>query len=404
MQKQARDSQRRDAWERLGWLWTVIYYGALLFSGVTALSDASLTANARSTATVLVIVLALWHALLLWLGQDRVWRNARLGLPLLILAVAVWYPLLFVHPVFYFMLAGLFPAIYIYLKTSLAIALSLVVAVLAVLAQTGGSLSLSNPIVWIYAVSTGMAIFLGVWISAIIGQSIRRRELIEQLESTRAQLAAAERREGALQERERLAREIHDRLSQGFTSIVMHLEAAEQALPDDTETLRRHLNRARDTARDSLREAREVVHDLRPDLLAQQSLPQAVERVANRWSQETDIEVTARTTGDVIPLPPGVDVTLLRATQEALANARKHASATAVSVTLSYIDDVVVLDVQDDGRGISNATPSPHSSGFGLKAMRERVEQLGGTLLIESEPGEGTTLVIEIPISNKGED
>ncbi|MFW6097693.1 MAG: sensor histidine kinase, partial [Chloroflexota bacterium] len=264
MQQQAHDGQRRDAWERLGWLWTVIYYGALLFSGISALTDGSLTTNERATVIVLVVALALWHALLVWLGQHRVWRNVRLSLPLLILAVAVWYPLVFVHPIFYFMLAGLFPAIYIYLKTPLAIALSLVVAVLAVLAQTGGSLSLSNPIVWIYAVSTGMAVFLGVWISAIIGQSIRRRELIKQLESTREQLAAAERREGALQERERLAREIHDRLSQGFTSIVMHLEAAEQALPDDLPTMRRHLDRARETARDSLREAREVVHDLRP--------------------------------------------------------------------------------------------------------------------------------------------
>lgn len=404
MQQPTHDSQRRDAWEQLGWLWTALYYSALLFSGITALTDDSLTTNERVIVTVLVVFLALWYALLLWLGQDRIWRNARLGLPLLILAVAAWYPLVFVHPIFYFMLGGLFPAIYIYLKTSLAIVFSLVVVVLAVLAQTGGSLSLNNPVVWIYAVSTGMAIFLGVWISAIIGQSIRRRQLIEQLESTRAQLAAAERREGALQERERLAREIHDRLSQGFTSIVMHLEAAEQALPDDLPTMRRHLDRARETARDSLQEAREVVHDLRPDLLAQQSLPQAIERVAKRWSQETDIDVATTTTGDVIPLSPGVDVTLLRATQEALANARKHAKATAVSVTLSYIDDVVVLDVQDNGRGVSNATPSPLSSGFGLTAMRERVEQLGGTLLIESEPGEGTTLVIEIPISDKGED
>ena len=95
-----------------------------------------------------------------------------------------------------------------------------------------------------------------------------------------------------------------------------------------------------------------------------------------------------------------VEVMLLRATQEALANVRKHARANRVSVTLSYMDDVVVLDVQDNGLGFD---PTDHTSpadqiesGYGLTAMRERIEQLGGTLLVESTPGEGTTLVVEI--------
>jgi signal transduction histidine kinase len=179
----------------------------------------------------------------------------------------------------------------------------------------------------------------------------------------------------------------------------MHLEAAEQALPDDPATLRRHLDRARETARDSLHQAREVVHDLRPDLLAEQSLPQAIERVGARWSEEHEVPVTTTTTGNVVALPPAVDVTMLRVTQEALANVRKHAQATAVSMTLSYMGDVVVLDVQDDGAGLDGACPSPFSGGFGLKAMRERVEQLGGKMLVESEAGEGTTLVIEIPLA-----
>src|SRR5690606_24210237 len=142
----------------------------------------------------------------------------------------------------------------------------------------------------------------------------------------------------------------------------------EQALPDDTATLRRHLDRARETARDSLRQAREVVQDLRPELLAQQSLPEAIERVGARWAEECGIPVTTTTTGAAIPLPAGVDVTLLRAVQEALANTRKYARATTVTVTLSYMGDVVVLDVQDNGVGIAGAEPSRFSSGFGLTA------------------------------------
>jgi signal transduction histidine kinase len=200
------------------------------------------------------------------------------------------------------------------------------------------------------------------------------------------------------EERERLAREIHDTLSQGFTSIVMHLEAAEQAMPEDLKTLRHHLDRARDTARDNLTQARQVVHDLRPDLLAQHSLPEALDRVVARWSEESGIVAVTKTTGAVLSLPAEVDVTLLRATQEALANVRKHAQAQVVNVTLSYVGDVIVLDVQDDGVGFDGAVPSPLNSGFGLTAMRERVTQLGGTVVIESEPGQGTILMVEIPI------
>lgn len=397
--EQRQNSQRHDVWERLGWLWTALFYGTLIVSSVLSLRDEGLAASERWIVVALVLFLGGWHAGLLGLGHDRIWNNPRLGLPLMFLGVAAWYSLILIHPAFYFLLAGLYPSLFSYMKIPLAIGLSVVVGVLVILEQTQGSLSLSNPVLWIYAMATGTAILLGVWINAIIGQSMRRRELIEQLEATQAQLAAAERREGALQERERLSREIHDTSSQGFTSIVMHLEAAEQALPDDLATLRRHLDRARETARDSLRQAREVVHDLRPDLLAEQSLPQAIERVGARWAEEHEILVTTTTTGNVVALPPGVDVTLLRVTQEALANVRKHAQATTVSVTLSYMGDVVVLDVQDDGAGLDGASPSPFSGGFGLKAMRERVEQLGGKMLVESEAGEGTTLVIEMPLA-----
>lgn len=110
------------------------------------------------------------------------------------------------------------------------------------LTAAGATFSLTNPIIWAFLFTALGAILLGVWITAIIGQSARRRQLIEQLEATQAELAAAERRAGILEERQRLARDIHDTLAQGFTSIVMHLEAADQALPDDPDTLRKHLD------------------------------------------------------------------------------------------------------------------------------------------------------------------
>jgi len=207
---------------------------------------------------------------------------------------------------------------------------------------------------------------------------------------------------GVLAERQRLAREIHDTLAQGFTSIVMHLEAAEQALPASPETVLSHIDWARGTARESLAEARRVVWALRPDILEGASLPEAIEHLVGRWSEESGVTTSADVTGAARPLPTHTEATLLRAVQEALANVRKHARASNVAVTLSYMADMVALDVRDDGIGFDPTQASKDngrvSGGFGLAAMRERVEQQGGKLIIESAPGEGATLVVELPI------
>lgn len=216
------------------------------------------------------------------------------------------------------------------------------------------------------------------------------------------QLVEQGRQIGALEERQRLAREIHDTLAQGFASIVMHLEAAEQALPAKTETALDHLDGARRTAREGLAEARRVVWALRPEILEGTSLAEAIERIARRWSEETGISASTEVTGTRRSLPTHAEATLIRVTQEALANVRKHARAHAVAITLSFMEDEVALDVRDDGVGfdpslISQAT-SYTGGGFGLLAMRERVTQLGGVLIVESQPGEGTTLVVTLPM------
>ena len=214
-------------------------------------------------------------------------------------------------------------------------------------------------------------------------------------------LVAQAQETAVLRERQRLAREIHDTLAQGFTSIVMHLEAAEQALPDDQANTTRHISQAKNTARDSLGQARRVVDDLRPELLESAPLFQAVERVVQRWAQHSGITATFQMTGDIQPLHPEVEVTLLRTVQEALANVRKHARASETQVTLSYLGDVVILDVQDNGRGFvagNGRSETAVSGGFGLVAMRERVDDLDGELVIESDPAEGTTLMVSIPI------
>jgi signal transduction histidine kinase len=225
------------------------------------------------------------------------------------------------------------------------------------------------------------------------------------------QLLTQAREAGILDERQRMAREIHDTLAQGLTGIITQLQAAEQA-SDDPAGWRRHFAAATGLARESLSEARRSVDALRPEPLETARLTDAVAGVAERWSTLHGIAVQVKTTGTVRPMPPEAEVALLRTTQEALANVAKHARATRVGVTLSYMEHEVALDVRDDGQGFDPAQLAddlaqrangaaeparPPDSGFGLVAMRQRIENLSGTLQVESEPGAGTAISACVP-------
>ncbi|MDQ4127036.1 MAG: sensor histidine kinase, partial [Actinomycetota bacterium] len=158
---------------------------------------------------------------------------------------------------------------------------------------------------------------------------------------------------------------------------------------------------------ESLAEARRLVWALRPRLLEEAPLPEALSRLTERWSEASSIAAHTTVTGFPRPLPPEVEATLFRVAQEALTNVRKHARANRAALTLSYMHDRVALDTRDDGTGFDpgntgDATGSPREAGFGLETMRERVERLGGTLSIESAPGEGTTLAVELPLAVDG--
>jgi len=142
---------------------------------------------------------------------------------------------------------------------------------------------------------------------------------------------------------------------------------------------------------------------LRPEPLEKASLPEALGRLAERWSEESDIAAGVTVTGTPRQLSPEIEATLFRTAQEALANVRKHAHASRVALTLSYMGNCVALDVRDDGAGFDPSQTGTEardrtSGGFGLKGMRERIEQAGGALSVESAPGEGSTLAVELPM------
>jgi signal transduction histidine kinase len=252
---------------------------------------------------------------------------------------------------------------------------------------------------------TGFFSFMGM---KLMGEDRQRRELLARLEAAmeenaglHAQLLTQAREAGVLDERQRMAREIHDTLAQGLTGIITQLEATERASrrPDQW---RRHLNQARALARDSLTEARRSVEALRPEPLEEAGLPDAIAHMAGRWSETSGVVSSVETTGEPRPLLAELEMTLFRVAQEALANIGKHAGASKVGLTLSYMDDTVLLDVRDDGVGFAGRPGGGdgrrgHGQGFGLDAMRQRLLRVAGSLEIESAPGEGTAVNARVP-------
>jgi signal transduction histidine kinase len=235
---------------------------------------------------------------------------------------------------------------------------------------------------------------------ALTEQSAANRRLeatIAENETLHEQLLVQARAAGIRDERSRMAREIHDTIAQGLTGIVTQLQAAEQAAertPGDPAGWRRHVAAATGLARDSLSEARRSVEALRPEPLEGGRLGEALAGVAERWSALNGIPAQVTTTGTARPIHPEAEFALLRAAQEALANVARHARATRVGLTVSYMENEVVLDVRDDGVGFD---PAAGEHGFGLVAMRQRIAALSGTLQVESEPGGGTAISACVP-------
>jgi signal transduction histidine kinase len=290
------------------------------------------------------------------------------------------------------------------------------VAGMSAISQTGsfpyndaGSI---GALIVVYLINAGVAGSV-TWFGFVSDTQQRRRaEKISALTETNAKLEAAIARNeelqeqlldqahetGVAQERRRMAREIHDTLAQGLIGIVTQLQAAKAAGGGGG---MRHVDAAIHLARDSLTEARRSVQALTPEPLVGARLPDAVRDVAGRWSQHSGIPVAVTTTGDARVVRPEIEVALLRTAQEALANVAKHAHATRVGLTLSYMEDLVSLDVRDDGVGFACRDGAPprtsDAGGFGLTAMRQRVEGVAGVLQIESEPDAGTAVSASIP-------
>ncbi|WP_138758109.1 sensor histidine kinase [Modestobacter altitudinis] len=237
---------------------------------------------------------------------------------------------------------------------------------------------------------------MGLWVFRVLEQSAQRATLIRELESTRAELAAAHREQGVVAERERIAREVHDTLAQGYTSIVVLAQTAAAQLPDDPGAAAERVALIEEVARENLAEARAMVAAFAPVALDSATLIEALERLTERFGRETGLATRLDTTslGDAESgLTRAEEIVLLRGAQEALANVRRHAAASAVVLRLSRIGGAVSVHVQDDGVGFDPAA----APGVGLAGLRDRAEEVGGAVDVASAPGEGTRVTVRVP-------
>lgn len=377
------------------WLWNAYIVGGCL-TGMTAvvLLDDRYPGNVPVAVAALTGV-GVW-ALALVRRVLRVESNDWRSFAFVAVTVALFFVALLAAPTAVAAIPTIYPLIFapLSLPTALVVTTAVNVAPLIIALSVHGTSWPSLPM--------GVALTLiGVFVAPVIGitimTSMKQRErlstLVAELHASRAESARLSREAGVAAERERLAREIHDTLAQGFTSIVALAQAVEPELESDTASAKRHVELIRTTARENLSEARAMVAELTPTALHSESLPAAIERQCDRLSVESGIAATLRLDGELPPLGMATDVVLLRATQEAFANIRRHSQASTVTVELTRADHGVRLTVADNGIGPADE----RAEGFGLRGMRARAEQVGGTMSVTPTPGGGTTVTVEVP-------
>ncbi|MER7206690.1 sensor histidine kinase [Streptosporangium sp. NPDC020072] len=369
---------RMDGWERL-------YLLDLIVSVAFVLLDDALTVAWKA---VVLCLLGGCTAAYVFLGRripgGPYGTNGR---AYVVLSIVLFTPVSVLCPPTRFLLFAFGPQYYILLPKRQAmlatVALNVAPVLCLPLLPSSGEDLLALSVIGLLSLASNLV--FGPWIQDVVEQSKGRALLIEELENSRAEVARLSAAQGAAAERERLAGEIHDTLAQGFTSIIMLLQQ-----PDE-----RRIGLAVRTARENLAEARALIAALGPAPLDGSTLEEALGRMVSRFGEELAVTASFGVSGESQPMWTGAEVVLLRAAQEALANVRKHARASAVTVTLDHLPSAARLTVRDDGVGLG---PSA-ADGYGLRGMRARAEQVGGCLSLTAAAGEGTVLEITVPVS-----
>lgn len=358
----------------LGWPDAAVTAGVLVTAAAAALSDPS---SAAIGLGALGVALAAWFAF----GR-RTEGGAPGWLPFVILLVGVSAVGALASPAFATFQVVALPLAWMLtpgLRSALAANAAVALAIGIGYAAAAGPLAA----IAVEGVSFGFSMAMGAWITRIERRSAERQALIERLTAAQEQVAALNREAGAVAERERLARELHDTLTQSVTGVVMLAERARSRDPSDGS-----LKVLEDAARQALAEARGLVA-AGASVPMEGGLAAALDVLAARFRRETGLAVDVVVEAEV---PRGLEVVLLRCAQEGFANVRKHAGGAAVAVRVGVEGDEAVLVVQDDGRGPGGG------SGFGVEGMRDRLALVAGSLDISPGPGAGTVLTVRVPL------
>ncbi|MFJ3036013.1 sensor histidine kinase [Curtobacterium pusillum] len=323
-------------------------------------------------------------------------RRALAGAAWILALTLVWIALLVLVPEAAYLVFPLF-FLYLHVLPRVAGPVAVVVATLVAVVALGlhGGFTVGGVVGPL--VGAGVALLIGLGYRALAREAVEREALVAELLATRDRLAATEHEQGVLAERARLAREIHDTVAQGLSSIQMLLHAAERA--DGERPGIEHIRLARETAADGLADTRRFIRELTPPSL-DQGLRAALRRLAEQqWTRDG---LTVEVDVPEVALPMDVQTALLRIAQGAVANVVQHAAASTVRLSLAVDGQEARLTVADDGVGFEPVTARDRAwstDSFGLRAMEDRVGQFGGRLDITSVPGRGTTLVavLEVP-------
>lgn len=373
-----------------GWDIAVVSAAAILVALV--LANGAEGAELFGAAAVVVAVVISWFAL--GRGSDEGSPRALTASALIIVLSGVGTA---ISPSMATVQAIAFPLMWILQRTTRAAVIANVL--LAVSVGTGYFLTLGatpnalSQALVIETVSLAGSFAIGFWITRISVESAGRARLLDELRDTQARLEALSHDAGAMGERERLAREIHDTIAQDLTGLVLLAQRTRRELVAGTPTVGETVDLLEESARHALAETRSLVATGAPVGLTGDGIVSALERLAERFSRETGIAV--RVTGEVPPLARETEVVLLRCAQEALANVRKHSGAVTATLDLFVRDGSVGIVIGDSGDGFD---PGTAREGFGLPGMRARLGLVGGSLSIESSQGEGTRVTASLPL------
>lgn len=249
----------------------------------------------------------------------------------------------------------------------------------------------------------GFSALMAQYIEAFHLEAERNKALVAELERAQQSLIEREREAGIEQERRRMAGEIHDTIAQHFASIITNLRAASEMKGKDSAITQKHLDHAFLAAQQGIVDSRAMLSTMQPDVLLGRSLADVLKSMVDDWSEYASVSAVFRTEGEKAHITRSQESLLVRGLQEALRNIGKHAQASEVQVSLSWLEDEVLLDISDNGIGFEPAAVNSGADGYhmGLMTMESRVQSAGGTFALESAPGDGTSLAISFPTEDE---